>query len=110
MHKPSYIIPDPNPCFIEQGKEGPITQIGGWNSLENLCHGFRLERARFPLDLRGGVETFHRVRLDHSMTNEPVVEGAEGTVAPSSCCGTQMLEAGEKCLDRVLGNQPLLPM
>src|SRR5579859_6987359 len=93
-------LPDTNSRFIQQGKKGSITQIGDRNSPKNLRHRFRRERTRFTLDLLNGIETFHRIRLDHLMTNKPMVKGTKSAVAPSSCRGTQMVEAGEKSLNR----------
>src|SRR4029077_15398536 len=88
-----------NTCFIKQGKKGSITQVGGRNGLENLRHHFRWERTGFTLDLLNGIETFHRICLDHPMTNEPMVKGTESAVAPPACRGAQMIEAGEKSLN-----------
>src|SRR6266700_1056722 len=92
-------LPHPNPRFIEERKEGTITQVGSRNGLKNLRHRFRLERAWLALDLLRGIETLHGVDLHDLMTNEPAVKGTERTVASAARGRAEMAIPGEKGLN-----------
>jgi hypothetical protein len=63
-----------------------------------------MEWAWFTLDLLDGIEALHRVHLDHSMTNEPMVEGTQGTVASSARGNTEMIKGSEKLCNRFCRN------
>ncbi|GAC1347623.1 MAG: hypothetical protein NVSMB27_13440 [Ktedonobacteraceae bacterium] len=70
--------------------------------MKDFRHRFGVEWAWFPFNMLNGIKTFHRIRFDHSMVNEPAIKGTQGTVMSSARGCTQMLKAGKKCLNGFL--------
>src|SRR5450759_2439542 len=72
----------PNPRFIEEHEQRPISDVRGRNGLEDLHHILVRQWTWFSFGLRYWIKTFHRIIRHQLLPQHPMVEGTQCRVAP----------------------------